>query len=87
MLTNKEAVIQTIERYGEMGVTRLSEKLNLDKGTARKVALEAASPRRSKPTGVEKYYGKSLTPVSLYYQAGSILTLLFCLNPRSILSS
>ena len=42
MLTNKEAVIEAVENLGEIGVAGLSQCLDLDKGTVRKVALEAS---------------------------------------------
>lgn len=46
MLSNKEAVIQAVENSGEIGVAGLAERLRLDKGTVRKVALEAAREGR-----------------------------------------
>lgn len=46
MPSNKEAVIQTIESSGEIGVAGLAKRLHLDKGTVRKVALEAAREGR-----------------------------------------
>jgi hypothetical protein len=46
MLSNKEAVVQAVESCSEIGVAGLSQRLHLDKGTVRKVALEAAKEGR-----------------------------------------
>lgn len=46
MLSNRDAVVQAVERGGEIGVADLAAKLRLDKGTVRKCALEAARKGR-----------------------------------------
>jgi hypothetical protein len=46
MLSNKEAVVQAVEICSEIGVAGLSQRLHLDKGTVRKVALEAVKEGR-----------------------------------------
>jgi hypothetical protein len=46
MLSNKEAVIEVVESCSEIGVAGLAGRLRLDKGTVRKVALEAAREGR-----------------------------------------
>lgn len=46
MLTNKEEVIRIVESGSGIGVADLAARLRLDKGTARKVALEAVREGR-----------------------------------------
>ena len=46
MPSNNEAVIEAVESCSEIGVAGLARRLRLDKGTVRKVALEAAKEGR-----------------------------------------
>jgi len=46
MPSNKEMVVQAVQNSGEIGVAAISRLLRLDKGTTRKVALEAAREGR-----------------------------------------
>src|SRR5271166_1187821 len=46
MPLNKEKVIQVVEQASEIGVAGIAEHLKLDKGTVRKVALEAVREGR-----------------------------------------